>query len=155
MIQTIYAERGNFLTQAEAEAWAETPARDQLCRVAARRPDHEIMWPTLRRTIKHFEFNTEVPKHVSGWRQGTWGAYVEVRGMERLLSSIEDPAQRMAKAVELMGKDGPVRIERIPRTDRYGRTIARVYVNGRDLGEMLIGAGLGRPYRGERRQTWC
>lgn len=48
-----------------------------------------------------------------------------------------------------------VRILRTGRKDRYGRTIARVYVDGRDLGEMLIAAGLGRPYRGERRQSWC
>jgi endonuclease YncB( thermonuclease family) len=50
---------------------------------------------------------------------------------------------------------GGVLIERTPRTDRYGRTIARVYINGRDLGEMLIAAGLGRPYHGERRRPWC
>lgn len=50
---------------------------------------------------------------------------------------------------------GPVRVERIPRVDRYGRSIARVTIGGRDLGEMLIAAGLGRPYRGERRNPWC
>ncbi len=30
-----------------------------------------------------------------------------VRGMERLLLSIDDDARRMAKAIELMGRDGP------------------------------------------------
>jgi endonuclease YncB( thermonuclease family) len=39
--------------------------------------------------------------------------------------------------------------------DKYGRTLAHVYVNGRDLGEMLIAAGHGLPYHGERRQSWC
>ena len=34
-------------------------------------------------------------------------------------------------------------IERIGRVDRYGRTIARVRIDGADLGELLIAAGLG------------
>jgi micrococcal nuclease len=39
--------------------------------------------------------------------------------------------------------------------DRYGRTLARVYLDGRDLSDMLIEAKLGRPYNGERRLSWC
>lgn len=43
-----------------------------------------------------------------------------------------------------------------PAPDRYGRTIALVQLpDGRDLGELLISRGLGRPYHGERRQSWC
>jgi len=40
------------------------------------------------------------------------------------------------------------------RIDRYGRTIAYVVLDGRDMGEMLIAAGLARPWRG-RREPWC
>jgi micrococcal nuclease len=40
------------------------------------------------------------------------------------------------------------------RIDRYGRTIAFVLIDGRDLGEMLIAEGLARPWRG-RREPWC
>ncbi len=40
------------------------------------------------------------------------------------------------------------------RIDRYGRTIAYVSVDGRDLGETLIADGLARPWRG-RREPWC
>lgn len=32
-------------------------------------------------------------------------------------------------------------------TDRYGRTLARLSVNGRDAGEYLIARGLARPWR--------
>jgi len=43
-----------------------------------------------------------------------------------------------------------------PAPDRYGRTIALVQLpDGRDLGELLISRGLGRPYHGERRHGWC
>jgi micrococcal nuclease len=39
--------------------------------------------------------------------------------------------------------------------DRYGRTLARVAIDGRDLGELLVDVGLARPYHGERRLGWC
>lgn len=44
--------------------------------------------------------------------------------------------------------------EKRPR-DRYGRTLAKISVDGNDLGEQLIREGLARPYHGERRQSWC
>lgn len=39
-------------------------------------------------------------------------------------------------------------------TDKYGRTLAVVDVNGVDLGEQLIAEGLARPWTGKRR-PWC
>ncbi|MCF6112290.1 thermonuclease family protein [Mesorhizobium muleiense] len=39
-------------------------------------------------------------------------------------------------------------------TDRYGRTLATIEVNGRDVGEILIAEGLARPWNGKRR-PWC
>jgi micrococcal nuclease len=39
--------------------------------------------------------------------------------------------------------------------DRYGRTLAYVVIDGRDLGKWLIGQGLARPYDGGRRDSWC
>lgn len=67
-----------------------------------------------------------------------------------------------AKAAKLFAQhalDGAVTIEikvyeRRPR-DRYGRTLARVSVDGDDLGALMIAAKLARPYHGERRETWC
>jgi endonuclease YncB( thermonuclease family) len=38
--------------------------------------------------------------------------------------------------------------------DRYGRTLALVKVDGVDLGEALIQAGLARPWEGKQR-AWC
>ncbi|MCZ8312355.1 MAG: thermonuclease family protein [Magnetospirillum sp.] len=46
-----------------------------------------------------------------------------------------------------------VRDQKRPR-DRYGRTLALVKVDGVDLGEALIQAGLARPWEGKRR-AWC
>jgi endonuclease YncB( thermonuclease family) len=39
--------------------------------------------------------------------------------------------------------------------DKYGRTLAQVTANGRDVGDILISEGLARPYHGERRTSWC
>jgi endonuclease YncB( thermonuclease family) len=39
-------------------------------------------------------------------------------------------------------------------TDRYGRTLASVSVNGSDAGDMLVSEGLARTWSG-RREPWC
>jgi endonuclease YncB( thermonuclease family) len=38
--------------------------------------------------------------------------------------------------------------------DRYGRLLRNVEVDGRDVGEVLIGEGLARPF-GNGRKSWC
>lgn len=47
-----------------------------------------------------------------------------------------------------------VGLRRLERIDRYGRELAFVSVDGADLGEALIAAGLARPWTG-RRRPWC
>lgn len=39
-------------------------------------------------------------------------------------------------------------------TDRYGRTLAAVRVEGQDVGDILVGEGLARTWTG-RREPWC
>lgn len=58
------------------------------------------------------------------------------------------------QARTLITEAGIVDVRPTGRIDRYGRTIAYVVVDGRDLGETLIAAGLARPWRG-RREPWC
>lgn len=41
------------------------------------------------------------------------------------------------------------------RKDRYGRALARLTVDGRDVGRMLMSAGLARAYTGGKRFGWC
>ena len=36
-----------------------------------------------------------------------------------------------------------------------GRVLGRIAVDGRDLGEALVAAGLARPYAGGAREPWC
>lgn len=39
--------------------------------------------------------------------------------------------------------------------DRYGRTLAVLTINGRDVAETLVQEGLARRYFGRRRHSWC
>ncbi len=43
------------------------------------------------------------------------------------------------------------------RPDKYfGRVVASIIsIDGRDVGSILLGENLARPYRGGRRETWC
>lgn len=53
-------------------------------------------------------------------------------------------------AAKLPEKPGIVRTGR----DKYGRTLAKVLVNGRDVADLLIAEKLARPWRG-RKESWC
>ncbi len=39
-------------------------------------------------------------------------------------------------------------------TDRYGRTLAAIRVEGHDVGDILVSEGLARTWAG-RREPWC
>ena len=41
------------------------------------------------------------------------------------------------------------------RTDRYGRSVGTVRVNGEDVADAMISAGLARNYDGKQRLGWC
>jgi micrococcal nuclease len=60
--------------------------------------------------------------------------------------------QAKAILVDLLAS-GEVTIHR-DGTDRYGRTLAVVSVDGRDAGDALVAAGVARTWAG-RREPWC
>lgn len=76
------------------------------------------------------------------------------------LFSPKCPAEkRLARIARtrLMGllADGQnVSLEREPKPDRYGRTLAKVSVNGKDIGQTLISEGLAAEWAGHR-FNWC
>ena len=39
--------------------------------------------------------------------------------------------------------------------DRYGRVLAWLVIDGRDVGQVLISESLARPYDGGQRMAWC
>lgn len=60
--------------------------------------------------------------------------------------------QSKNRLAEMM--DGQQLIIRRQGTDRYGRTLAAVSVNGVDAGDVLVSEGLARTWSG-RREAWC
>lgn len=68
----------------------------------------------------------------------------------------EDRAAAAAGAAlaALIGRAGRVDVDRSGRVDRYGRTIARIRVDGRDVGELMVEGRHARVWRG-RREPWC
>lgn len=71
----------------------------------------------------------------------------------RCLKERERGERAKARLVQLV-RNGRLGLERRGR-DRYGRTLAVLAVNGRDVAEIMIAEGLARPYHGKRRKSWC
>lgn len=61
--------------------------------------------------------------------------------------------ERAKRRTQTLLDGGRVFIEP-PGPDKYGRTLAHVQVNGRDLSAILINEGLGRRYNGGTRTSW-
>jgi endonuclease YncB( thermonuclease family) len=57
-------------------------------------------------------------------------------------------------AIRLVRAARSVTVRRTWRTDRYGRRVAFVLVDGEDLGSALVQLGLAHPWRGSR-ERWC
>lgn len=59
---------------------------------------------------------------------------------------------RLARLIEGAKK---IQIEPSKRPDRYGRVLATITIDGRNVADILIGEGLARPYQGGKRASWC
>jgi endonuclease YncB( thermonuclease family) len=57
-------------------------------------------------------------------------------------------------AIKLVRSANVVAVRRTWRTDRFGRRVAFVLVDGADLGRLLVAQGLAQPWRGKR-ERWC
>jgi endonuclease YncB( thermonuclease family) len=65
-----------------------------------------------------------------------------------------EAGERAERAARNLISTSTVTVDPTGRVDSYGRTIARVRVDGQDMGRILIDRGLARPWRG-RREPWC
>ena len=43
----------------------------------------------------------------------------------------------------------------LPRRDQYGRALARLTLDDRDVAEVMVGEGFARRYNGGQRRPWC
>lgn len=59
------------------------------------------------------------------------------------------------RARSLIVNAGAVEFTVLPGQDKYNRGLARMSIQGKDLGAILITEGLARPYQGGKRLGWC
>ena len=50
---------------------------------------------------------------------------------------------------------GPAQLIESGKRDKYGRSLATLMIGGRDVAGIMIAEGLGRPYKGGKREGWC
>ncbi|MGB3556186.1 MAG: thermonuclease family protein [Jannaschia sp.] len=60
-----------------------------------------------------------------------------------------------ARLVDLIGSGLVVDLVVLPGRDRYDRGLARLFIGGADVKDVLIAEGLARVYDGSRRPGWC
>lgn len=64
-------------------------------------------------------------------------------------------AELASQLMEHFLSRGTIRLQNL-HWDKYGgRILADVYINGQSLADMLIKAGMARPYDGKKRGCWC
>ena len=56
---------------------------------------------------------------------------------------------------DLLARATSAQLAYLPRRDQYGRELARLMVDGRDVADIMVGEGLARRYTGGHRQSWC
>lgn len=97
------------------------------------------------------------------------GDTVEFRGLSYRLTGFDTPEVRHAdcEAEKALGTRATARLQAMidaaasmelrveAGRDRYGRGLAVLWIDGRDVGPVLVGESLARFYNGGARQGWC
>ena len=58
------------------------------------------------------------------------------------------------RMAELAATPGAI-LEALPKREKYGRTLARLWIGDKDAGEIMIVEGPAQPYDGRRKPSWC
>ena len=56
---------------------------------------------------------------------------------------------------ELLAGASSAQLAYLPHPDRYGRDLARLMLDGRDVADTMVSEGLARRYTGGQRRPWC
>ncbi|SET47045.1 thermonuclease family protein [Thalassotalea agarivorans] len=76
----------------------------------------------------------------------------EIRGKCTYEKALAKKAKAFAQALLLNAKE--IELKNMQR-GKYFRFIADVYIDGKNLANLLIEHNLARPYQGGKRQSWC
>jgi endonuclease YncB( thermonuclease family) len=47
------------------------------------------------------------------------------------------------------------RLEIVPKREKYGRTLARLWIGGKDAAAIMMADGLAQPFWGGKKPDWC
>lgn len=132
--------------------------------VLAPAPLRRFVWHTLANHM-----GVSAPRSIIGVRVIDGDTLEDASGSRYRLANIDAPetgdnakchreAQRGELATnvvkQMVAASTRIQVRQTFRTDRYGRSVAFVVLDGVDLGETLVKRGLARPWRGHRRK-WC
>ena len=117
----------------------------------------EAIQPGLPRT---FSARNDKLYVIDGDTFGIGSEHIRIAGMDapethppRCMQEAQLGLAATAKLKELLGS-GTVTMSGSGR-DQYGRELRQVFVNGVDVAQTMIGAGLARSYDGGKKQGWC
>jgi len=144
---------------AEDVAWerrAEAPLPPPVIASPAEQQSEAIQ-PGLPRT---FSARNDKLYVIDGDTFGIGSEHIRIAGMDapethppRCMQEAQLGLAATAKLKELLGS-GTVTMSGSGR-DQYGRELRQVFVNGVDVAQTMIGAGLARSYDGGKKQGWC
>lgn len=75
-------------------------------------------------------------------------------GLAKCMEELDLGTRAKRRLQELIDSGG-ARLVESGKLDRYGRTLASLYVAGVDVAGTLVAEGLARPYAGGKRESWC
>ncbi|WGD29860.1 thermonuclease family protein [Ancylobacter sp. WKF20] len=104
-----------------------------------------------REHIRLVGFNAPETRNAQCEAERELGYHAKAR-LHELLTAACGPLARAPAAC--------LRLERLPAPDRYGRSLARLIVQGRDVATILVSEGVAEPYdcpagHCPRRRNWC
>lgn len=131
------------------------------------RPSPEVLAPRSAQPVRGERWRVDMPVCVGPVRSTCVvdGDTVWLAGEKMRLSSFNAPetegacrterdlAGRAQSRLSTLLSAGPFRVQRHG-TDRYGRTLARIWVGRIDIGRIMVADGLAHHWRGHR-QGWC
>ena len=60
-----------------------------------------------------------------------------------------------ARLRDLLAESSSAQLAYLPRRDQYGRDLARLMLDGRDVADIMVSEGLARRYNEGQRRPWC
>ena len=120
---------------------------------------------TLTQATTRIELDRVIPSHLTV----VDGDTVNLAGQSIRLVGFDTPETYRAECAserrlgdaatdrlrDLLARASSAQLAYLPRRDQYGRDLARLMLDGRDVADIMVGEGLARRYTGGHRQSWC